>query len=239
MNVLALAQAWWARHAVHLDPEPEGDRSGSVTVADDPVGKPLRFVAVGDSMIAGCGVDNQSDGLTPALAKCFSRTLHRSIDWEAYGRLGATMRRVRYRLLPEIEGNADLVVICAGSNDLMARRALDEWRADLSATIDEAKTICGNIVVFSAGQLYRSPSLGAELRKVIGRMTDEQTAASKAICERKHVAYLDMAHEDVHADLDSFYAHDRFHPGRCGYEYMAQRVAELLQEWLMANLSRV
>lgn len=238
MNVLTLAQAWWAQHTIHLDPEPTGERSGSVTI-DGAEGRSLRFVAVGDSMIAGCGVDDQSEGFTPALAKCFSHTLNRSVDWEAHGRLGATMRRVRYRLMPEIEGQTDLMVVCAGSNDLMARRTLAEWKADLSATLDEAKTICDNIVVFSAAQLYRSPSLGAELRKVIGRMTEEQTAASKAICEEKHVEYLDMTHEDVHADLDSFYAHDRFHPGRYGYEYMAQRVDELLGEWLKSNLSRV
>lgn len=59
MNILALAEAWWAQHSIHLDPEPEGERHGSIGVATNQT-TPLRFVTVGDSMIAGCGVDNQA-----------------------------------------------------------------------------------------------------------------------------------------------------------------------------------
>ncbi len=236
MNVLALAEAWWAQHSIHLDQEPGGDRFGTIIIEGDMRAAPLRMVAIGDSMIAGCGVDDQAHGFTPDLAAVFSRVLNRSIAWESYGKLGATVRRVRYRLLPEVEGRADLLVLCAGSNDLMARRSLEEWRTDLAAAIDEAKRLSDNIVVFSAGQLYRSPSLGKALRQVIKRMTDEQTAASKAICEQKQVLFLDMTHEDVHADQERFYAHDNFHPSDYGYSYMAECTATMAGDWLKARL---
>ena len=106
MNVLALAEAWWAQHSIHLDQEPGGDRFGTIIIEGDTRAAPLRMVAIGDSMIAGCGVDDQAHGFTPDLAAVFSRVLNRSIAWESYGKLGATVRRVRYRLLPEVEGRA-------------------------------------------------------------------------------------------------------------------------------------
>lgn len=235
MNILALAEAWWAQHAIHLDPEPEGERTGTVNATDSQA-QPLRLITVGDSMIAGCGVDDQAHGLTPDMAAEFSHILGKPITWEAHGKLGATMRRVRYRLLPQIDGTADLLIICAGSNDLMARRTPQEWENDLAATIDEAKAISGNIIVFSAVQLYRSPSLGASLRKVIEGMTNEQTAISKTVCDKNNVLFLDMTHEDVHADQDRFYAHDRFHPSDYGYRYMAERIGTLIGPWLKEHL---
>ena len=65
------------------------------------------------------------------------------------------------------------------------------------------------VVVFSAAQLYRSPSLGRSLRHVIADMTDEQTQTSREICEQHGVRFLDMTHEDVHADRDDSYLSSR------------------------------
>ena len=234
MNVVAAAEALWAQHTIHLDPEPQGERHGVVNT-DDP-GDALSFVAVGDSMIAGCGVENQSEGFTPAMAAVFSDMLDRPVDWRAVGKLGATMRRVRYRLLPQVDHHADLMVLCAGSNDLMARRTIAQWRDDLSASIDLAKGRADHVVVFSAAQLYRSPSLGRSLRHVIADMTDEQTQTSREICEQHGVRFLDMTHEDVHADRDDFYAHDHFHPSAYGYRCMAERVGQLLDGWMTSEL---
>ncbi|NMF02876.1 SGNH/GDSL hydrolase family protein [Bifidobacterium boum] len=234
MNIVAAAEALWAQHTIHLDPEPQGERHGVVNASAD--GEALSFVAVGDSMIAGCGVEDQSEGFTPAMASVFSDMLDRPVDWRAVGKLGATMRRVRYRLLPQVDDHADLMVLCAGSNDLMARRTIAQWRDDLSASLDLAKDRADHVVVFSAAQLYRSPSLGKSLRHVIEGMTDEQTQASREICERYGVRFLDMTHEDVHADRDRFYAHDRFHPSVYGYQCMAERVGQLLGGWMTSEL---
>lgn len=67
-----LTQALWAKHTVRLAPEPPGRRSG-VVLPSSPIAEataePLRLVAVGDSLVAGSGVDNQGDALTPRIAQ--------------------------------------------------------------------------------------------------------------------------------------------------------------------------
>ena len=229
-KAMVLLEIWWAKHHIHLAPEPEGERSGQ---EGDGTGQhPLTMAVVGDSMVAGCGVDNQSKGFVPDMAKEFSRILGRPVAWQAYGRLGATMRRVRYRLLPGVVGVPDLLLIIAGSNDIMANRSVEEWKSDLSATLEEAKRLTPNIVVFSSGQLFNSPSLGSHLREVVRGMIEEQTEASKRICQQYGAQYVDMAHEDVHADEGSFYAADQFHPADYGYRYMAERTGEMLRSYL-------
>lgn len=75
-KTILLTQALWAKHTVRLAPEPPGRRSG-VVLPSSPIAEaaaePLRLVAVGDSLVAGSGVDNQSDALTPRIAQKICR----------------------------------------------------------------------------------------------------------------------------------------------------------------------
>ena len=77
-KTILLTQALWAKHTVRLAPEPPGRRSG-VVLPSSPIAEaaaePLRLVAVGDSLVAGSGVDNQSDALTPRIAQKICREL--------------------------------------------------------------------------------------------------------------------------------------------------------------------
>lgn len=56
MNVLALAEAWWAQHSIHLDQEPGGDRSAPPSSSKGYAGGTIAHGGHSDSMIAGCGV---------------------------------------------------------------------------------------------------------------------------------------------------------------------------------------
>ena len=143
---LAIAEAAIARRTVRLAPEPPGEREGVVTPdgAHAPAGTgiirgggaPLRLAAVGDSLIAGSGVQAQEQTLVPRIARIVAAGTGRDVEWVTHAKLGATMRRVRYRFLPEM-ADADVLFVCAGSNDLMARRSLDEWTDDLAAVLDD------------------------------------------------------------------------------------------------------
>jgi len=125
----------------------------------------------GDSLVAVSGVDAQDQALVPRVARKVAARTGRDVEWATHARLGATMRRVRYRFLPQVDG-ADLLFVCAGSNDLMARRSLEEWTEDLDAVLDGAVRRGRHVVACSAGQLYRSPALMATLRSVLREWTD-------------------------------------------------------------------
>lgn len=231
---IALTEALVAQHTVKLAPEPEGERRGLISTASAPTRRQTAYdsqsaftlVVVGDSLTVGCGVDNQNEGLVPDMARTLANTIHRPVRWAAYGKLGATMRRVRFRLLPQVKEQPDLLVLCAGSNDVMARRSPKEWRSDLTAAIDEAKALCPYVVVISSGQVYRSPALGRTLRKAILDMTDAQTALSRAICADKHVRFVDMTHYDTGLTDAEFWANDNFHPSQRCYQMLADGVIE-------------
>ena len=251
-RAVVLAEAAWARRHVTLAPEPPGDRFGLITSRDVDVSPApstasanaaarvsapssrspvtagadvpaLHMVVVGDSMVAGCGTPNQAQGLVPNLAARLASTLRRSVAWEALGQLGATMRRVHYRLLPQVDSHPDLLVVCAGSNDVLAGRSTGEWADDLSAVLDMAREPARNVVVLSSGQANRCPALPRVLRREIGRAIDRQTAVSRDVCARRGIHFVDITHDSAPL-RPGFWAVDNFHPSALGYQLVADAV---------------
>jgi len=227
---IVMAEALWARDHVKLAPEPPGARDGIVTAADQDrllPRKALRLVAVGDSLVAGCGTADQADSLTPRIAARLSNNTERPVAWETHAKLGATMRRVRHRLLPEMSGHADVLFLSAGSNDILAGRNAKEWASELDAVLAMAEERATRTVLCSAGQLHNAPKLPRALRRELGRRMDEQTAISRELCASRGVTYIDVTHVPL---VDGFWASDGFHPGPRGYEMAAELVVTGMQQ---------
>ena len=217
-KMVALAQAAWAARTVKLAPEPPGPRTGLVGA---PTATPLTLVAVGDSLVAGSGVNSQAEALTPLIAEGIAQRENVPVQWQTHARLGATMRRVRYKYLTQIDFRPDVLFVCAGSNDVMARRGVDEWRDDLQGTLDEAQELSDRVWLCSSGQPHNSPALPKTLRRALERQVDAQTAVSREICEERSIPFADVTHVDL---PEGFWASDGFHPSRIGYETAAWHI---------------
>ena len=230
---ILLSEMLIAKHTVKLAPEPDGPTCAVVSAGADSESPLFRLTALGDSMVAGCGVESTEQSLIADIAHLLSERLSRPVEWSIDGKLGATMRRVRYRQIPALAEKArtsgqkfDVLIVCAGSNDLMAQRSNDEWRDDLTAVVSSAKSLATHVVVFSAGQLYKSPSLGRALRHEVERRTDAQTAISKEVCAATGADYIDLTHEPLRADESDFWSSDHFHPSALGYSLIAHAAVE-------------
>lgn len=221
-KMVVLAQAAWAARTVKLAPEPPGDRVGLAEGGNGSSDSgPLDLVAVGDSLVAGSGVTAQSEALTPLIAEGIAAREDTPVHWRTYAKLGATMRRVRYKYLPQIETRPDILFVCAGSNDVMARRGVNEWRDDLQGTLDEAQELSDRVWLCSSGQPHNSPVLPKTLRRAIEHQIDAQTAVSREICAERGIPFADVTHIDL---PDGFWASDGFHPSRIGYETAAWHI---------------
>ena len=193
-KTLLLSQALWAKYTLHLAPEAPGERRGIVSPSSfvpEASARPLRLVAIGDSLVAGSGVENQNLALTPRIARKIADTVNRPVQWETHAKLGSTMRRVRYRFLPEVTGHIDILFICAGSNDVMAKRSKEDWLDDLRAVIEQARTRADHVIVCSAGQPHHSPKLPAMLRRELAigrpRLPCESVGNMESILSMSHM----------------------------------------------------
>ena len=153
---------------------------------------------------------------------------HRSAGGLAYGRQARRdRRRVRYRMIGDIDDRPDLLIVCVGSNDMLAGRSVREWAADIAPVLDAAKNKAGRVVLFSSGQPHRSPVLPGALRRDIECRISAQTAMSRRLCETRDIAFLDLTHTDQ-VDPKRFWAVDGFRPGTFGCVVMADAIMRLL-----------
>lgn len=99
-KTLLLSQALWAKYTVRLAPEALGERHGIVSSSSfnpEASARPIRLVAIGDSLVAGSGVEHQELALTPRIAQKIANMVKRPVQWETHAKLGSTMRRVLCR----------------------------------------------------------------------------------------------------------------------------------------------
>ena len=135
------------------------------------------------------GVDGQSKGIMPLLAARVAKRTGRPVAWRTVGKLGATARRVHYRMIGDINDRPDVLIVCVGSNDMLAGRSVREWAADITPVLDAAKNKAGKVVHSSAGHSIH------HCRETIG---DDQPVLIERLVRPLALAVLFY---DVHSDF--------------------------------------
>ena len=88
----------------------------------------LHLISIGESTIAGVGVEFHENGFTGALANSLSTELKSNINWRVYARSGYTVQQVCKKIIPKIEEKTtDLIVIGMGGNDAFTLNSPKKW----------------------------------------------------------------------------------------------------------------
>jgi lysophospholipase L1-like esterase len=212
----------WLRSTIKLAPPATGPTHGTMGATSRP---PLRIAVVGDSTAAGCGVHTHDEGFTGSLAREIAARTQRPVEWQVAGQFGATARRIRHRLLPQVGEDLHAAVLLAGANDVMGGRSADDWRDDLAAIADDLMQRADRVVIAGLPPFALFPSIPPTL----GRYLSERAAAldevSRQVCAaRPCVTWVTM----TEIPPPEFFAIDRFHLSAAGYRRWAQVIADHL-----------
>ncbi|MFI0482357.1 SGNH/GDSL hydrolase family protein [Actinomadura sp. 9N215] len=242
-----VVQAWrTVRRTPRLDPA-SGDEHGFVPGANPGAGPVFRVVVIGESTAAGVGASQHAEALPGFLAEALKERLRRSVAWSVTGENGATARRVATALVPSAAGMPaqaptpaavhapaddsartpalDLVVVTVGINDLIRRRPLRRWTADLADLVDVLRGRYADATLVVAGMppVHRFPALPQPLRHVLGARARTMDRIMRDVA---------VAGGAVHAPMDEAMARDRrlfasdgFHPSPAGYRAWAEDLA--------------
>ena len=110
----------------------------------------IRLLGLGDSTIAGVGVDNPMLGLTAQLAKALYATLGRGVSWDSFGDRGITVKQLHQHYLPhalEETTEVDIVAVSIGANDAKSLGSYKESARHLDAILDTLHERYDNAVV--------------------------------------------------------------------------------------------
>ncbi|MGW1997975.1 SGNH/GDSL hydrolase family protein [Embleya sp. NPDC001921] len=217
------AQALWVRARAEYLPPPAGAVTGSAGAEHR---NPLRVAVVGESTAAGYGVETHDDGFPGAFARELAARTDSFVEWEVVGQYGATARRIRHRVVPELGDGLHVAVLLAGVNDVLARRSPTDWREDLTAIVDDLCKRAERVAVTGIPPFNTFPSLPNTLARHLTRRAGALDEVSRRICaERPHATWVRS--DDIPVGPE-FFARDGFHPAAPGYRRWAQAVADRL-----------
>lgn len=192
--------------------------------------RPLQMVGLGDSTIAGVGVDNPMLSLSPQVAKGLYGHTGRGIVWDSYGERGITTGQLLENYLPQAldeHDRIDIAVISIGANDAKNLLSAQTAVANMVSTVDRvhAHSPDALVVVSSLPAFHLFDSLAQPLRSVIAGHGQAIDRRVRPLVESRRYALM-LPPPDHYPQ--GFFASDGFHPSPEGYRTWAQFVIEHL-----------
>jgi acyl-CoA thioesterase I len=195
--------------------------------------EPVTVVALGDSLTAGFGLEDQADGLVPQLEGWLKAKGH-DVRLQNAGVSGDTtaggLARVGWALGPE----ADALIVVLGGNDLL--RGIDPAaaKANLDGILKEASV--RKLPVLLVGM--KAPgNFGAEYKAAFDAMYDDLAVQHGALLADDFFAGLRAAGADPSdpASLAAWMQADGIHPNPDGVKLIVEGLGPQVEE-LLATL---
>ena len=196
--------------------------------------KPKRVLFVGDSLVSGVGGSSEEAARGPPLARRVSRLLADAygveVEWRALGETGSDVSVIRRKLLPQIVGEYDVVIIMVGLNDFKHLARGELWRTpwafgrELAELVDEVKARTGGRVVLPAYPMAIA-GVAEPLKSYMGLIAAAWDAQKKSIAAEGAATFVDVFSTD---DDAGYTASDRVHPNEKGYELWSSHIASAI-----------
>jgi lysophospholipase L1-like esterase len=213
---LAYAQGRRVRASLGPPRAAGGDPFGRVEPPDNVATRQLRLLVLGESPVAGCGIEHQRDALAAHVARELARQRQASVDWHAVGRIGISARGAAQELEAEVRAipRADVAVVALGVNDVLQQTSARRFSVDLAGVIAMIRRHHGDVPVVLAGvpPVGRFPALPQPLRALLGWRASWLDRAARRL------AAPDVAYVATRPAVDSreLFAWDGFHPSPAG-----------------------
>lgn len=210
------------RHALTLVPA-AGPGTGRIGR-----GEPLRFLAIGDSIIAGVGASRVERSTVVHVARFMAGRLAREINWHASGMIGAGARRVRREVVPQLPPQAfDVILLSVGVNDVLKLERKRRFRRQLLKLVRELRRHSPDAVIGYIGlpPLDTFPRLRRPLRWIVGRRVRHFDAIARDTLARVpntvHIPVQFSARPDM-------FSQDGLHPTEASQRRLAKIIAGTL-----------
>jgi len=214
-------QGQYTRFRVGRLPDAVGEPSGEF----ERNGSRVRLLAIGESTVAGVGVETIEDALGARFAYHLSELTERTVEWHSAGVSGITVRRTIREILPELpDVTFDVILIALGGNDVFALNSPAVFRRDMKELIGHLREANRGAEFFLANvpMVRDAIALPHPLKYVLAKLAKLQHFNTiDFVSEMDRVHYFD----EVKRVDDEFFS-DGIHPSKSGYDAWAREMAE-------------
>lgn len=224
--VLTIPLGLLAKRRALKMPEAPGLRYGTEDGGPGETESPsLDLLMIGESPVAGVGVDDFRDSITVRVASHLARIRGGPVNWRAMGRNGIRLSQLLETLADQPMPAASLVIWLGGVNDTTGLTRLATWRRQLT----ELGTLIvdhgyAQPVFCPVPPLHQFSGIPQPLRFQLGlraRMLDMELAQ---VCRQHGWRRLDLEIPSA----ASLLAADGYHPSASGAERMGLMIARAL-----------
>ena len=215
--------AFYTRKTALRLPEAHGPQAGSFSKESH---KTLSITMLGESTVAGVGVDHQAQGLVANTAFYLAEITQCRVQWQALGKNGIDLRGTMDTLAPQVPPASDWIVVCLGVNDTTGLTGLSRWRKSIAALVCLLQTKSSAKIFFTGvPPMGKFVALPQPLRWVLGlraKLLDH--ALQFHPMSGQHFHFIPTAPlPDA-----NFLARDGYHPSAQGYQVWGKKIAEFL-----------
>ncbi|MFK7970407.1 MAG: SGNH/GDSL hydrolase family protein [Bacteroidia bacterium] len=204
----------------------------------------MNVVFLGESTIAGVGIEDHAYGIAGSFAHEYSQQTNQNLTWTVIAKSGFTAAEVTESLIAKLpQEHIDLIVIGLGGNDSFALHTPNRWVRDIHALIAAIQQKApdtpilfvnlppvGEFPAFPGLLQWMMAGICELLRKALIKIAD-QTAGVWFFSEP--VRFDAWKHEAPHLkSIDDFFS-DGVHPAAITYQIWGKQIANY---WLSLDL---
>ncbi len=197
-------------------------------------GVPLHLMVLGESTVAGLGVDTCDQALASQTASALGRKTGRSVSWASLGRTGMMAYDLRKNYLEKVAClKADIILISLGVNDVLHMHGPGRYARDLLDLIGELRRLFGDIPIMLSGvaPIGYFPAIPQPLRYVLGLRARVLDQAAAVLCRSlRNVHHCSTPHAASLIRIS--FASDGFHPNATGYALLGNFLGESMAKYL-------
>ena len=230
------------RAKVPILPEAKGPSGKSNSSTSDE----LDVLIIGESTIAGVGVDTHEEGFAGAFAKALSDQFNTTVNWKVAAKSGFTAKDVRDKIIPTLDkGKADIILIGLGGNDTFTLTHPKKWQRHIKNLISDLREIYPSspVVFLNMPPIADFPAFPPLMQKILGAQVDYLSNALSIAIEGFHDVYyssekitLNKWLERLNMDAPStVFFSDGVHPTKLTYETWARETAMFIQANAILN----
>jgi lysophospholipase L1-like esterase len=223
LGPVLLAQGKKMRRTALRLPEAIGQRTG-VALSEGSKSE-LKLLFVGDSTMAGVGVQHQTAALAFQVASILAKQLGQEVRWQLVAKSGMNTSQAFELAKGQELSPADVLITALGVNDVTSQKTSRQFVADYEALIRGLLLRVGAqfAVISGLPPLHLAPAAPQPLRWYLGRyahLLDEHLR--RWIAPQRNIAYVSLQWATDPKEM----AADGYHPGENLYRRWAGLVAE-------------
>lgn len=188
---------------------------------------PITYVAIGDSLTAGVGVDSYKDSYPYLVAKHIAETQKKKVNLVPLAIPGIRSEYVAgYFIEPTIASKPDIVTLLIGTNDIHGNVPNAVFKAHYEHVLQRlTKETTAKIYVINLPYIGTKELISLPYEYYFTWKIKQYNAIIKDLATKYNLTYIDLYTAHAPESLNTaYYAGDFFHPNAVGYAQWAQTI---------------